>query len=218
MGRTIWTYFPTYIARADLDEEPYFEEIQQELKQAIEKETLEYNDGWGKTHKLSDPTFGNRLFSRLKKFPSIVKNEIIQYMLGIGEGLGTPVDEAGKERLVTHMNITASWVTKLDNNDFAHTHNHLPSHFSGVYYYQYPSNNETGKFTINTPVSGHWGLPLHGWVPSYTIDNIRTGTLLLFPSYLEHGVRRYQGDEPRISVSFNARMKDAFEHCESITE
>ncbi|MDE1167944.1 MAG: TIGR02466 family protein [Pseudomonas sp.] len=31
----------------------------------------------------------------------------------------------------------------------------------------------------------------------------RSGTLLMFPSWLMHAVRRYEGDRPRISVAFN---------------
>ena len=31
----------------------------------------------------------------------------------------------------------------------------------------------------------------------------QSGTLLMFPSWLLHSVRRYEGDRPRISVAFN---------------
>ena len=33
------------------------------------------------------------------------------------------------------------------------------------------------------------------------------GMIILFPSYLQHSVRMYHGERPRISVPFNAHMR-----------
>ncbi len=63
---------------------------------------------------------------------------------------------------------------------------------SGVYYVDAGDGGAGGEFAIHTRLGG----PPHLIRP-------RTGQLIIFPSALLHGVMRYDGDRPRIAVSFD---------------
>ncbi len=203
MTREIFQQFSTHIARIDLSEEICFKEIQEELTEVIQDTQFNYKSEWGKTHKLSDVDFGNKLFERLTVLPVVIKSELTGFLLQISNSLGISMEDKDLDK---RIKIESSWITQFDNNDFAHSHNHLDSHFSGVYYYQYPDNNDTGNFVIETPLLCHYCMPFYKNVSVTSVNNIKTGTLLFFPSYLRHGVRRYEGENPRISVSFNAKF------------
>ena len=43
-------------------------------------------------------------------------------------------------------------------------------------------------------------------LPSARVVQPKAGMLILFPSYLQHNVRMYRGDTPRICVPFNAHL------------
>ena len=49
----------------------------------------------------------------------------------------------------------------------------------------------------------------HSLNPFKSVENITIaptpGTMLVFPSFLYHSVRVYEGDTPRISVAFNLK-------------
>jgi hypothetical protein len=42
----------------------------------------------------------------------------------------------------------------------------------------------------------------------------QAGLIVLFPSYLQHSVRLYQGERPRICVPFNAHLRVGAPHAE----
>jgi hypothetical protein len=46
-----------------------------------------------------------------------------------------------------------------------------------------------------------------GLLPSTLVVRPQAGLIVLFPSSLVHNVRIYQGERPRICVSFNARPR-----------
>jgi uncharacterized protein (TIGR02466 family) len=88
-------------------------------------------------------------------------------------------------------------------------HNHPNSILSGVYYLQAPEN--CGVISFHDPRSAAqmlippvtefslWTLPKISYQP-------QAGTMLLFPSWLQHGVEMNRSDDLRISLSFNIGM------------
>ena len=46
-----------------------------------------------------------------------------------------------------------------------------------------------------------------GALPSARLVRPEAGLVILFPSYLQHSVRLYQGERPRICVPFNAHLR-----------
>jgi hypothetical protein len=46
-----------------------------------------------------------------------------------------------------------------------------------------------------------------GVLPSARLVRPQAGMMILFPSYLQHSVRIYQGERPRICIPFNAHIR-----------
>lgn len=107
------------------------------------------------------------------------------------------------------FNITACWA--MVNGKYASSalHNHPNSILSGVYYLKTPENCGGICFTdprpasqmLTVPVSEYnlWNLPKISYKP-------QAGSMLLFPSWLVHGVETNLSEDVRISLSFNIGM------------
>ncbi len=106
-------------------------------------------------------------------------------------------------------NITTCWA--MVNGRYASNalHNHPNSILSGVYYLKTPENCGVLSFTdprsaarmLNPPLVEFnlWTLPKISYKPE-------AGMMLLFPSWLLHGVETNMSEDTRISVSFNIGM------------
>jgi uncharacterized protein (TIGR02466 family) len=107
------------------------------------------------------------------------------------------------------VNITTCWAIvngKLASNS---VHNHPNSILSGVYYLKAPENCGGIFFSDPRPASqmlippviefNLWTFPKVSYKP-------REGTMLLFPSWLLHGVEMNMSEDVRISLSFNIGM------------
>jgi len=105
------------------------------------------------------------------------------------------------------LKITQSWCNYTESDEFHHRHSHPNSAVSGVYYPQaeHPSDSLNFyspteqnqvmlpmRYKVNEFNSYSW------WLPA------KTGTILLFPSYLYHSVTPIKNrNSTRISLSFN---------------
>ena len=103
-----------------------------------------------------------------------------------------------------NLRITQSWVNFTEPGQFHHKHAHPNSFVSGVFYPQ--ANRETDKIYFYKDGFQQIKLPPENWniwnSESWWFD-VGTGDLLLFPSGLTHMVEPVQGDQTRISLSFN---------------
>jgi uncharacterized protein (TIGR02466 family) len=105
------------------------------------------------------------------------------------------------------LEITACWVTVLAKGAAHRMHSHPNNFLSAVYYLRthagadsinfHDPRNQTG--IIRPPV-----LELSAENTDQVVVKVSDGTLLMFPSYLEHSVDPTASEEERISVSFNA--------------
>ena len=206
--------FPTHIGVISLREHQLFTELQAELSEFIESHaTFQYLEGWGKTHEVSTSSMndlttndkGNTttdLFDKLSILPNVVEQEVLNFAMSVNSDLH-PIETA------KNLRHYASWLSRFNEGDYAHTHRHRPYLISGVYYYQLPkqSKKRSGSFYIDSPVPFHADRTM-GMQPNDRIYvgealPIQEGTLILFPSYLAHGVTRHSEKTPRISASFN---------------
>lgn len=104
----------------------------------------------------------------------------------------------------TSLRLTQSWCNYTEPGQFHHRHNHPNSFVSGVLYPQ--ANKKTDKIyfyksawqQLLTPAqdfnlynSESW------WMEAYT------GRMFIFPSSLTHLVETIEGEDTRISLSFN---------------
>jgi len=108
----------------------------------------------------------------------------------------------------TEIYITESWANKSTPNEQHHRHNHPNSIVSGVCYVD--NDEYTGNIVFNTSQYSQ----IEFQVKESNIYNSKTwsfapmiGTLILFPSSLEHSVTKNLSKKDRISISFNTFIK-----------
>lgn len=102
--------------------------------------------------------------------------------------------------------ITGCWANVLAKGAIHKAHSHPNNFLSGVYYVQTPPGTDTINFhdpriqagVIRPPV-----VELTAENTDQVVVRLTSGTLLMFPSYLEHSVDANMGEEERISISFN---------------
>lgn len=102
--------------------------------------------------------------------------------------------------------ITGCWATVLAPGASHKLHSHPNNFLSGVYYVR----TGEGAGTINFHDPRKQASVIRPPVTELTAQNtdqvvvrVREGTLLLFPSYLEHSVDANTSADERISISFN---------------
>jgi len=103
-----------------------------------------------------------------------------------------------------NLRITQSWVNYTKPGQWHHKHAHPNSFVSGVLYIK--ANKETDRIQFYKESYQQIKLP----VDQFNLSNsdswwlpIGTGQLILFPSSLTHMVPTLQGDDQRVSMSFN---------------
>ena len=102
--------------------------------------------------------------------------------------------------------ITGCWANVNMQGASHRLHNHPNNFLSGVYYIQTDDGADTINFhdprnqtsVIRPPVT-----ELTRENTDQVVVNVSDGTLLIFPSYLQHSVDANRSDTERISVSFN---------------
>lgn len=103
------------------------------------------------------------------------------------------------------------WAVIMRAGDFNSPHVHPDAHVSGVYYPDVPSQDSAtepedgGRLTFYDPRPGATMHPLKGHQTVQTFTPT-AGSLVIFPSYLMHGVDPFRGPGERISIAFNARL------------
>lgn len=88
-------------------------------------------------------------------------------------------------------------------------HVHPMATWSGVYYVDPgddPGETSQGNIEFAHPVAAAAMTFFPAALPSARLVRPQAGLMLLFPSYLLHSVRAYEGERPRICVPFNAHL------------
>jgi uncharacterized protein (TIGR02466 family) len=105
--------------------------------------------------------------------------------------------------------VTTCWAIANPTHASNSVHNHPNSILSGVYYIQVPEDSGNIFFCDPRPASqmlippGQESTP---WTLSRVTYRSVPGTLLLFPSWLTHGVEPNNSNGERIAISFNIGM------------
>ncbi|MGH8647625.1 MAG: 2OG-Fe(II) oxygenase family protein [Gammaproteobacteria bacterium] len=113
------------------------------------------------------------------------------------------------------IEITGCWATVLTQGAMHRAHSHPNNYLSGVYYLQTHPGADTINFhdprtqasVIRPPV-----VELTSQNTDQVVVRVSNGTLLLFPSYLEHSVDASTSEAERISISFNIMFSSFTEH------
>jgi uncharacterized protein (TIGR02466 family) len=103
-----------------------------------------------------------------------------------------------------NLKITQSWCNYTEPGQWHHKHEHPNSFVSGVFYPQ--ANRATDKIYFYRSGFQQIRFPPENWnvwnSESWWFE-VGTGDLILFPSSLTHMVETVQGNQTRISLSFN---------------
>lgn len=113
--------------------------------------------------------------------------------------------------------ISNWWININYKNATNGMHVHPYSAISGVYYVKCNPEVHPG-INFRTPLKVRealWGMDVepnknqeyNHFTARYWAYSCESGKLLLFPSWLEHGVGKNLTDDIRVSISFNAQMK-----------
>lgn len=111
--------------------------------------------------------------------------------------------------------ITNSWSAKNSTGVDHPRHNHPNSIFSGVFYVQ--AEEFTAPLTLHhkTPIFKKFELEYH--YSTYNVFNsndwtfpVKSGSLIIFPSWVEHSSSLNESDEDRIIIGFNTFVKGKF--------
>ena len=103
-----------------------------------------------------------------------------------------------------------SWSVKINKGDKAAIHGHSSSLVSGVYYLK-KENINSGNLSFHKNQSYINTFPdyITGYDNSATFHST-SGTILLFPSHLEHSVEENESNETRYSLAFNFYVRGKF--------
>jgi uncharacterized protein (TIGR02466 family) len=100
------------------------------------------------------------------------------------------------------------WAAINRKGNYNTTHVHPMATWSGVYYVD-PGDEKQhcgGLIEFVHPVMASVMTFFPNLLPSARILQPKAGMLILFPSYLQHNVRLYSGEKPRICIPFNAHL------------
>jgi uncharacterized protein (TIGR02466 family) len=133
--------------------------------------------------------------------------------------------EQGLNLVPQSYRITQSWISHKEPSQHHHSHTHPNSIISGVFYwekadlslpslyFQNPNNRNSGwsmePLSKNTP---------HNITVDKTYIELEPGTLILFPSFLPHGVDQNSTNKVRKSLAFNSIPNDFLGDERSLTE
>ncbi|NMG74430.1 2OG-Fe(II) oxygenase family protein [Aromatoleum diolicum] len=104
------------------------------------------------------------------------------------------------------VEITGCWANVLAPGAAHRMHMHPNNFLSGVYYVRAPQGADSINFHDPRPQATIIRPPVVELTAENTdqvVVNVRSGTLLMFPSYLQHSVDANQSEEMRVSISFN---------------
>jgi uncharacterized protein (TIGR02466 family) len=104
----------------------------------------------------------------------------------------------------------SSWAAVNRKGHYNSTHVHPMATWSGVYYVDpgdEPADGPGAVLEFTHPVGASVMTFFPGLLPSARVVRPEAGMVILFPSYLQHSVRMYTGERPRICVPFNAHVR-----------
>ena len=180
---------------------PYEESIDKELAYL---KTISYRQQQGNGNYRSDDSYllRNEEFVKIKTFLTESVDKFTKNVLN------------SEQRLV----ITQCWANRNPTGSKHHEHVHPNSIISGVMYFQI--NEKLPPIQFAKSIQDGMKLdPIkynHVNAESFMLP-CKAGELILFPSSLKHSVPINQGDEDRISVSFNTFCIDTLGSEESLT-
>ncbi|HEY4646737.1 MAG TPA: 2OG-Fe(II) oxygenase family protein, partial [Steroidobacteraceae bacterium] len=111
--------------------------------------------------------------------------------------------------------ITGCWANVLANGAAHRSHSHPNNFLSGAYYVRTHPGADTINFHDPRNQTGIIRPPVVELTAENTdqvVVNVRNGTLLVFPAYLQHSVDTNMSENERVSLSFNIMFSSFIEN------
>jgi uncharacterized protein (TIGR02466 family) len=197
---TINGIFPTPIYMSKLDRELTKKELS-----FVDKSKLDHYKNDGNITSNDNYILNQKVFGSLKEDLYLRVEDYFKKVLSYTDAV-TPY-------------ITQSWLNYTETNQYHHKHQHPNSLVSGVFYVNCHEEFDKIKFFRNDyqtikPEIKDWNL--------YNSETwwftVKTGDIILFPSYLTHMVETKEGDNTRISLAFNVFIKGTIGNNKNLTE
>ena len=175
--------FPTPVCCFDLGRDLSFREKKLLLNQ-------DQNPNASNTTSVDRNLLENTKLSSLRKFVETSLDEYIKEICSPAQDI--------------KLRITQSWASYTKPGQHHHKHFHPNSLISGVFYVK--TNKDSDRIYFYRDGYQQIKLPVDQW-NLFNSDSwwlaAETGQLLLFPSFLTHMVETVEGDDTRVSLSFN---------------
>jgi len=117
--------------------------------------------------------------------------------------LGTAVDHPLSARNRGEISLQGCWSVELRRDGFHVNHIHPEGWLSSAYYVSVPPEVEDAHARSGWIKFGEPRMPVPGIKAEHFVQP-KAGRLVLFPSYMWHGTNTIRGEEPRLSVAFDA--------------
>lgn len=98
------------------------------------------------------------------------------------------------------------WYNEYSINDFQEQHHHLPADFSCIHYIQLDKNHQGTTFVNPNRLINHSNLLLKQASPEMFTPYVTEGDIIIFPSYLEHFVKKQEINARRVTLSWNLKI------------
>jgi uncharacterized protein (TIGR02466 family) len=190
------------------------------LERALTEEELKTIDEYKKKTKKNS---GNKFSTDLEQFTTdsyVLKHKTLK---NLKEDLTTKIKEYFNEIVCTKDSITPyitqSWFKYTETGQFHHSHHHLNSYLSGIFYIR--AKKEVDEIIFNKSNDRQLALIVTKPNPFNAMScrlSVKTGDVILFPSTLEHEVLPKKGTDLRISLSFNVFVKGTLGCQVALTE
>ena len=135
----------------------------------------------------------------LVAFRRALEEPIADYQAAIGRDAGHPL----LARNVAPARLVGCWSVRLRRGGHHVNHIHPEGWISSAYYLAVPAEVEDPVVRSGWIKFGEPLFPMPGGGPLRFVQP-RAGRLVLFPSYLWHGTTPILGDEPRMTIAFDA--------------
>jgi uncharacterized protein (TIGR02466 family) len=181
--------FPTMVWKGDL-KATEFEPLNQDLMRALETlgapvSSLRPGENWQSDHALQEQP----AFQPLIEWIQAAAANALAYL-----------------HIPRPLAVTGCWANVNAPGTGHRLHSHRNNYLSGAYYLQVQDGADTINFFDPKPQAG----VIRPAATHPTAENtevamvrVQTGSLLLFPAWLQHAVDVNRSDRPRISLSFN---------------
>lgn len=158
---------------------------------------------------LSSVKWGKNYFNQISEDQMVLNDPKFRPLAEkVYEGLCEYFYGVMRARNSIEIGFTESWFNKTEKGQLHHRHWHPNSIYSGIVYLA--GEGVSGKTRF---ISSHYETVEYNIdeaniynSKSWSVDPI-VGTMLVFPSCVEHLVEEYEGNEPRITLSFNTFVK-----------